>query len=117
MATKNTSTSLQSPVTTENQNLMGALTYLLWFISGIFFLVVEKNNQFVRFHAAQSTVVFGALFIISFIPVFGWILSVFLMPFSLILTAFLMWKAYSGEKYRLPLIAGWAEKLLAKWPK
>lgn len=117
MATKITSNNMQSPVTAENENLMAALSYLLWFISGVFFLVIEKDNQFVRFHAAQSTVVFGVIFIVSFIPILGWVLSVFLMPFSFILTAFLMWKAYSREKYKLPVAGNWAEKLLAKWPK
>ena len=42
-------------------NLAGLLTYVLGFISGLVFLVLEKQNSYVRFHAYQSTIVFLAL--------------------------------------------------------
>lgn len=44
-------TAPQSPTSASNQNLMGALTYILGFVTGIIFLLVEKQNKFVRFHA------------------------------------------------------------------
>ena len=43
------------------------LTYVLGWVSGIFFLLVEQRNQTVRRHAAQSTVIFGALGVIGLI--------------------------------------------------
>ena len=55
------------------QNLAGLLCYVLGWITGIIFLLLEKDNRFVRFHAIQSIVVFGAFtvleIILSFIPV------------------------------------------------
>ena len=39
-------------------NLAAALAYLLGFLTGILFLVIEKDSKFVRFHALQSTMVF-----------------------------------------------------------
>lgn len=94
----------------EDQNLKAALTYLLGFVTGIFFLLTEKENSFVRFHALQSTVVFGALFILNFVPVLGF----FTVPLGLILWIFLMYKAYSGERYKLPYIGDFIERQAGK---
>lgn len=95
---------------TKSNNIMGAVAYLLWFITGIVLLITEKKDPFVRFHAAQSTVVFGLLFIVGivlgFIPFVGWLLMLPLMLVELLLWLFLMWKAYSGEQFQLPMIAG-----------
>ena len=35
-------------------------TYGLGWITGLAFLLAERENRFVRFHAMQSTIVFGA---------------------------------------------------------
>ena len=43
-----------------SSNVAAALSY--FFITGIIFLVVEKENKFVRFHAWQSIFAFGAWF-------------------------------------------------------
>ena len=83
----------------NDQNLQGALSYLLGFITGVYFLLTSKND-FVRFHAKQSTVVFGGLFVLNFIPV----VNFFTFPLGIILWILLMYKAYSGERYKLPYI-------------
>ena len=95
-------------------NLAGALTYVLGPITGILFLVLEKESKFVRFHAMQSTITFVALFVISLvlgmIPILGWLM---LLPFQLlvlVLWIFLMFKAFKGEKYKLPTIGDLAER-------
>jgi uncharacterized membrane protein len=107
-----------SPTTASNQNMMGALAYLLGFITGIVLLVVEKQNKFVRFHAMQSTITFGVLFaggfVLGFIPVIGWMVGLVLAPVEFILWLILMYKAYSGEMYKLPYVGEMAEKQLAK---
>ena len=83
------------------QNLEGLLCYVLWWVTGIIFLTLEKDNKFVRFHAIQSIVVFGpvtVLFVIfHYIPVIGWILNWVLGIFAFILWIVLMVKAYSGQ--------------------
>ena len=57
----------------------GALAYLLWFVSGILFFIVEKNNAFVRFHALQSIMLFGGIFVVMMffgvIPILGFVVN------------------------------------------
>lgn len=102
-----TSTGLQA-------NVAGLLSYLLGIITGIIFYLIEKDNKFVRFHAMQSIVVFGILFVLSmvlsFIPVIGWALLPIIWLVSLILWIVLMIKAYQGEYFKLPIAGDIAEK-------
>lgn len=104
------------PKTSMNieENLVGLLCYLGWFITGIVFIVLEKQNKFVRFHAMQSIIVFLPAFIIEiilwFIPVVGWILGWIFTLLILILWIILMLKAYMGEKFKLPIVGDIAEK-------
>lgn len=87
--------------------MRAALSYVLGAITGIIFLLIEKQNEYVRFHAAQSTIVFGILWAIGFVPV----LNFFIWPITLILWVVLMYKAYQGERFALPIIGDLAEKL------
>jgi uncharacterized membrane protein len=96
------------------QNLEGLLCYVLGWVTGIVFLVMEKDNKLVRFHAVQSIVVFGALtivaIILSFIPIVGWIINTILGIAAFILWIVLMMKAYQGTMYKLPIAGDLAEK-------
>jgi len=95
-------------------NVAALLSYLLGVITGIVFYIIEKDNKFVRFHAMQSIITFGALFvlqiILGFIPVIGWTLLPLVALASLILWILLMIKAYQGELFKLPIIGDIAEK-------
>ncbi len=95
-------------------NVAGLLCYLLGFVTGIVFLIIEKENKFVRFHAMQSIIVFGGLFvlniILTFIPFIGWLLGLLLSILGLILWILLMIKAYNGEMYKLPVVGDMAEQ-------
>ncbi len=97
-----------------DQNVEGLLCYLVGFITGILFFVLEKDNSFVRFHAMQSIITFGGIFVLSLvlglIPIVGWILALFLPFVAIILWILLMVKAYQGERYKLPVIGDMAEK-------
>lgn len=101
-----------------NENLMGAAAYLLGFITGIIMLLLEKQSKFVRFHAMQSTILFGGVFVINmalgFIPILGWIAGLILSLVSFILWIVCMWKAFQGEMYKVPYVGEMAEKQLAK---
>lgn len=96
------------------RNTAGALCYLLGWVTGIIFLLIEKQDKFVRFHAMQSVAVFGILTLASFIPVIGWILSPFLMIGGFILWLVLMVKAYQGEEFELPVVGKLARQWLGK---
>lgn len=98
------------------ENIAGALCYLAWAITGIIFLVIEKENNFIRFHALQAVITSVAIFIItiviSLIPVIGLIFSILLTPVILLLWLFMMWKAYQGERFKLPFVGDMVEKQL-----
>jgi len=98
-----------------SENIAGAVAYFLGFVTGIVLLLIEKENKFVRFHAAQSTVAFGVLFILSiilgFIPIIGWLIALFLPLIGFVLWLYLMFMAYKGNMYRLPVLADYADKL------
>jgi len=96
-------------------NVAGLLCYVLGWVSGLVFILIEKENKFVRFHAMQSIIVFGALtvanFILSWIPVIGGFLAWVIGLLGLVLWIVLMIKAYQGATYKLP----WAGNLAEKW--
>jgi len=113
-----------------DQNIAGLLCYLLGWITGIIFLLIEKDNRFVRFHAVQSIIVFGGVTVISIVisilsgmiwaigGPFG-VLSVLLGAISTIiwLIALILWivlmvKAYQNEYFKLPVVGDMAEQQL-----
>jgi uncharacterized membrane protein len=90
-----------------DQNVAGALTYALGWITGVAFLLMEPSNKFVRFHAVQSIIVFGGLSVLWFvalsIPLLGWLIALVLLPpLSVVLWLLLMFKAYQNERFKLP---------------
>jgi uncharacterized membrane protein len=112
-----------------DENVASAACYVLGWLTGIIFLLVEKDNKMVRFHAMQSVLTFLPLMIIIWI--IGGILSALFFTamgvggfgiwgiISLVMTLiwivmlllwlFLMWKAYSGEKFLVPIVGPIAE--------
>ncbi len=95
---------------------IAALTYLLGFVTGIIFLYLEPYNQddFVRFHARQSigfsvlwfavnviVGVFVAVLPRALAGIFSFLEGLINLGFA-IFWLFLMYKAYSGERYRIP---------------
>ncbi|HZP44715.1 MAG TPA: DUF4870 domain-containing protein [Candidatus Binataceae bacterium] len=112
-------------LTSPQSRLFGALAYLLFFVSGILLLALEpySKDDYVRFHARQSivfsvawiavTVVFSVF--IAILPgALGRLLIGIkhLIDFAFALVwLFLMYKAYSGERYRLPQLADWADAM------
>lgn len=97
-----------------DQNVAGLLCYLVGWITGLIFYLMEKENKFVRFHAMQSIVVFGTLTVLSIvlgvIPVVGVVLGPIIGILGLVLWILLMVKAYQGEKFKLPVAGDIAEK-------
>ena len=97
-----------------DENVAGLLCYVLGWISGLVFFLIEKKNKFVRFHALQSIIVFGVLFlaciIIGWIPFIGWVIAWLISVLAIVLWIVLMVKAYQGEKFKLPWAGNLAEK-------
>ena len=115
-----------------DENIEGLLCYLLGAITGIVFLVLEKESDFVKFHAMQSIVISLSLMIacivlmivgmiLMFIPpvgiIFGLIsIFIYLLIFlvGIALWIFGMYKAYQGERYKFPIFGDISEDLLKK---
>jgi uncharacterized membrane protein len=107
------------------ENVAGLLCYTVGWVTGIIFLLIDKR-PFVKFHAAQSIVVFGVLtiFRIGLGMIFGvsgllglglWAgVSMLIGLAGFILWILLMVKAYQHELFKLPIAAGIAEGIAGK---
>jgi uncharacterized membrane protein len=112
-----------------DEKVAGLLCYVLGWITGLIFYFVDKR-PYVRFHAAQSIVVFGGLNVITIIlgmffgislvtgGVAGFSMGLALYRLvdlvGLILWILLMIKAYQGQRFRVPVAADLAEKIFGK---
>ena len=112
-----------------DENVASAACYVLTWVTGIIFFVMEKDNKTVRFHAMQSILTFLPLMILVWIisaiigmmmfgaGVYGaigiWgIFSLIIMLIWIIMVLlwlFLMYKAYQGEKFLVPIVGAIAE--------
>ena len=108
-----------------NRNIVAALSYFLGFVTGIIILLVERDDKYVRFHAMQSTVIFGGLFVLNLILslVFGGltVLGFLVTAANSIITiaAIIIWivsmiKAYQGVVFKWPIAGDFAEKQVGK---
>lgn len=93
-----------------DENIAGLLCYLVGLFSGLVFFLIEKQSRFVRFHALQSLITFGVLFVLYIVLSFSWILTLLLGAAQFVLWAFMMYKAYQGEMFKLPVVGDIAEK-------
>ena len=111
-----------------SENIAGMLCYLFGWVTGLIFYFTDKR-PYVRFHAAQSIVVFGALHDYHAYPrddvCYGWLMGVGrgfragLLLHLLHLGTFILWillmvKAYQGERFRVPIAADLADKIFGK---
>ena len=108
-----------SPTEGLQENVAGLLCYLLGWVTGIIFLLIDKR-PWVKFQAAQSIVVFGGLTVLRialafmgglFGGFFGWGLFAILGLVGLILWILLMVKAYQHETFRVPIAADIADSI------
>lgn len=109
-------------------NLLAALAYLAWWITGAVVLALERESAYVRFHAWQSVVALGSLFALGlgcFVGAFV-ALSVSAAGFTAMLwlaaavwsAGLVVWvrclmKAWSGERWKLPVAGAIAERYAA----
>ena len=100
------------------ENVESLLCYLVTWITGIVFVIIEKENKTVRFHAWQSIFTFGILniimFVLNFVPIIGWIINFVLWIVEIILWILLMVRAYQGKMYKVPIFGNLAEKQVNK---
>jgi uncharacterized membrane protein len=115
-----------------DENVAALLSYVLGWLTGLIFFLIDKR-PFVRFHAMQSLITFGALHILQIVlitgGVFGGMMSamsggflvgglsfLFYGLFSVVILVtwiLCMVKAYQGQWFKLPVVgniaAGYAK--------
>jgi uncharacterized membrane protein len=111
------------------ENVAGLLCYLLGWVTGLIFLIIDKR-PFVQFHAKQSIVIFGGLSIlrillgiflgVSFVGGASAGFSLAIALFDLLyLAGVILWiicmiKAYQGERFRVPVAADLSDRIFGK---
>lgn len=98
-------------------NVASGLCYVLAWLSGLIFFLVEKEDQDVRFHAMQSIIVFGGINVIQ-VALSISLIGIPLIPLvglvGVVLWILLMVKGFQGEKYKLPVVGDLAEKWVSQ---
>jgi len=109
-------------------NIAAALSYLFGLISGVIFFAMETESRFVKFHAMQSMLASVAAMILWIAFMVVWTVLV-RIPFLGVIAAivgflgwavlalgllavwlFCMFKAFQGDRFKLPFIGEVAEK-------
>jgi uncharacterized membrane protein len=99
-----------------DEKIVATLAYLIGWVTGVVFLLIEKENSFVRFHAMQSIVIFVpltvALIVAGFIPFFGGFLDFVIGLAGLFIWLFMMFQAFQGKRFKFPYAGDYAETQL-----
>ena len=121
---------LTGPTSTGvDARLSALLCYLAWWVSGVVFLVIEQEHRAVRFHAAQSVVLFGGFTAVIVLLTVASVAGLFISPtifqavwmFSYLvwLGAVLLWvlvlvKTFRGESWRVPFAGDLAARIASR---
>jgi uncharacterized membrane protein len=100
-----------------NKKQGAVLSYLLWWVTGIIFLFVGKDDPDVKFHAAQSIIFFGSITVINvilrivsgiaYLGILGW-LALLVWLFGVVVWIMCLMRANSGggQRFQIPLVGG-----------
>ena len=91
-------------------NVAALLAYVLGVITGLIFLLIEKENRFVKFHAMQSICFSVVMFIVGLVLSVVPVLVLGLNLICVVLWVVLMVQAYQGQWFKLPIIGDIAAK-------
>lgn len=110
-------------------NVAAMLAYLGWWVTGVIFFVLDHDNRYVRFHAMQAILAFGALSALGACLVVASVITLFVSSAgfrvlivaaeALLVLGFVAWvicltKAYGGERWKLPLVGSIAERIAGR---
>ena len=115
-----------SSSSSNDSNLFGALSYLIMPISSVATLLMKPEDKYVKFHSWQGIVLGVALFVIGMVlnlvsamvgatvPIVGFLVGLLVgrvwLLVEVLVWLYCMWNAYSGEKFKLPVLGDFAEK-------
>jgi uncharacterized membrane protein len=106
-------------------NVLAAIAYLAWWVTGAVVLALERDNAYVRFHAWQSVLALGSLFALGLVCFVGafvalslsasgftamlWVAAA-IWGAGLVLWVLCLMKAWTGERWKLPVAGAIAER-------
>jgi len=97
----------------SDANVLAAASYLLGMLTGVAVYLIEKEDKFIRFHAVQSILLGCVVILVGFLLVIS-IIGILILPIyfivSFILWVIMMYKAYNGERFKLPYLGDYAER-------
>lgn len=100
------------------ENIANFVSYFFGWISGLIMLFVEKNNNTVKFNAAQSVIFFGAasiiLMILPIIPGIGPLAARLLGLIVLAVWVVQLVTSFIGKPIKLPVVSTFAALLVLK---
>jgi uncharacterized membrane protein len=101
-------------------NIEAGLSYVLGWVTGLIFFLMEKQNRFVRFHAMQSILFFGGLTVIQiilnvignfpFLGFFTYLVGLAVGIIGIVGYIVLLINAFQGKYFKLPIVGDYAEK-------
>jgi uncharacterized membrane protein len=117
----NTANPLGPTTINMEPNVAAGLSYLGTWVTGLIFILIEKQNRFVRFHAMQSILAFATLTVLSivvsvitaalsFVSVIGCVLTPLVSLAWLAVWLICMINGFQGKYFKLPIIGDYAER-------
>ena len=105
----------------SDRNIVAALSYVLGFITGIVILLVEKDDKFIRFHAMQSTIATGSLFLLNIavglilkplgiLDVLAGMLNILFWFLILLVIIISFVRTYQGKLFKWPIVGAFSER-------
>jgi uncharacterized membrane protein len=101
-------------------NIEAGLSYVLGWVTGLIFFLVEKQNRFVRFHAMQSILFFGGLTVIQillnivgnfpFLGFFAFLVGIAIDIIGVVGYIVLLINGFQGKYFKLPIVGDYAER-------
>ena len=101
-------------------NIEAGLSYVLGWVTGLIFFLMEKQNRFVRFHAMQSLLFFGGLTVIRiilsfigglpFLGFFAGLVGIAVAIIGLVGYIVLLINGFQGKYFKLPIVGDYAER-------
>ena len=101
----------------SRQNLLGSFAYLIGPLTGLVLLAVVRKNSYIRYHAMQSTLLFGLILILYMIlatTYIGFIMIPFIFIAHIVIWLILMWRALKGDRTTFPIIGQLAKQELER---
>ena len=100
------------PAGNQSENVYAILSYL-WILC-LIPILMKKDDEFVRFHARQGLMLFiveVGFGIIGIIPLLGWLVYILGILVCGIISLIGIVQVLMGNKWKIPVIGDWAEKI------